>query len=124
MTLRTRLFATATALLIVAAPCLSHAAEPPWQEAEASVMTPLGWTSGQLEGVTLYGENGRALGEVEAVLVSETGLIAGLAVEVGGVLGIGGREVILRFDQVRRVGDRLTTLLSEAQLEAQPRWDD
>jgi hypothetical protein len=60
---------------------------------------------------------------VGEVLVTETGLVAGVAVEVGGVLGIGEKEVILRLDQLRRLGDRLKTLLTDAQLEAQPSWD-
>ncbi|HEV7267767.1 MAG TPA: PRC-barrel domain-containing protein [Falsiroseomonas sp.] len=124
MSHRPKLLAAAAALLIGAAPMHAQAAELPWREAPPAMMTPLGWTAGQLDGLTLYGEDGRPLGEVEAVLATETGLIAGLAVEVGGVLGVGEREIILRFDQVRRVGPRLTTLLSEAQLEAQPRWDD
>ncbi len=125
---RSTIFAAVATLLALAPASPPAAAEPPWVQAEDAAMTPLGLRAGELDGATLYGEDGEALGEIEKVLATrEGGMVAGLAVEIagsGGVLGIGERTVILRFDQVRRVGDRVATLLSRAQLGAQPRWDD
>ncbi len=51
-------------------------------------------------------------------------MIAGPGIEIGGILGLGAKNILLRFDQVYREGDRIMTRLSETQLEAQPRWDD
>jgi hypothetical protein len=86
-------------------------------------MTPLGVRAAELDGATLHGEDGEAVGEIDKVLATHDGIVAGMAVEVGGFLGIGERQVILRFDQVHRDGDRVATRLSRAHLEAQPRWD-
>lgn len=120
---RKPLMVVAAALLAVAPLASGGAASPPWVEAQDEAVTPLGFRADALDGATLYGEGGEAIGEIEKVLASRDGLIAGLAVEVGGFLGIGERHVVLRFDQVHRDGDRVATRLSRAQLEAQPRWD-
>jgi hypothetical protein len=126
MTARPVILAAALAMLVVAAPPRDGAAvEPPWVAAREAMMTPLGVTAGELDGAKLHGEGGEVVGEIEQVLATRDGLVAGLAVEIdAGVLGIGERHVILRFDQVHRDGDRIATRLSRAQLEAQPRWDD
>ncbi|MBU8536603.1 PRC-barrel domain-containing protein [Falsiroseomonas tokyonensis] len=108
-----------------AAPLPAAAVELEYGQAEAGRMVPdLGLRAGQIAGAMLYTDTGDAIGEIEAVLVTQDGLLAGLGVEVGGFLGIGDRDVLLRFSQVHRVGDRIVTLLSRAQLEAQPEWDD
>jgi sporulation protein YlmC with PRC-barrel domain len=126
MTRKITMAAAALAVALAAGPVPeAMAAQPPWVPAESSAMTPLGMTAGELDGRTLYSERDEPLGTVEQVLASPDGRIAGLAVELSdGVLGIGEHQVLLRFDQVRRVGDRVATLLSQAQLKAQPRWDD
>lgn len=111
----------AAAVLLAYAPLSpGGAAEPPWVAAQDGAMTPLGIRAAELDGATLYGAGGEAVGEIDEVLATRDGVVAGLAVEVGGVLGIGERQVVLRFDQVHRDGDRVATRLSRAQLEAQP----
>jgi hypothetical protein len=84
----------------------------------------LGTTVGQLSGQDLHGSTGERLGRVDEVLQTRGGRIVAVSVQIGGLLGVGGREVILMLDQLRREGDRLVTVLSQAQLEAQPPWDN
>jgi hypothetical protein len=115
----------AVLLALATAPAIAAAAQPAFVEATDPMPTPLGVTAGDLKGATLHGENGERLGEIETVLATRQGIAAGLAVEIGDVvLGLGDREVLLRFDQVRREGGRVVTMLSRAQLRAQPPWGD
>lgn len=112
-------------LLAIAPPGTAAAVEVSHQEAEGHRMVDgLGMTAAQIRGAALHSEVGERIGRIKTVLVSEHGVLAGLGVEIGGILGIGAKDILLHFDQVYREGDRIMTRLSEAQLEAQPRWDD
>jgi hypothetical protein len=113
-------------LLAIAPPGTAAAVEvSKYQAAEGHRMLDgLGMTAAQLRGAPLHNEIGERIGRIKTALVSENGVIAGLGVEIGGMLGIGAKDILLHFDQVYREGDRIMTRLSEAQLEAQPRWDD
>jgi PRC-barrel domain protein len=71
----------------------------------------------------LHGSTGERLGRVDEVLQTRGGRIVAVSVQIGGFLGVGGREVVLMLDQLRREGDRLVTPLGQAQVEAQPPWD-
>ncbi len=131
MALRRPLLAAA-----VAATCLGHT-RPRRSLAQSSgslnlqavqdrtVAVPsLATSVGQLTGMELRGSTGERLGRVDEVLQTRGGRIVAVSVQIGGLLGVGGREVILMLDQLRREGDRLVTVLSQAQLEAQPPWDN
>ncbi|MFC7478145.1 PRC-barrel domain-containing protein [Dankookia sp. GCM10030260] len=119
------ILAAVAALIAAASTGTPATADPLRMEAESGQMTPLGIAAGEVKGATLHGEHGDILGEIEQVLASRGGQVTALVVEVGdGVIGIGEKEVLLRFDQVHREGDRIVTRLSEAQLGAQPPWDD
>ena len=83
----------------------------------------LATTVGQLTGQDLHGSTGERLGVVEKVLETRGGRIVAVSVQIGGLLGVGGRELVLMLDQLRRDGARLVTPLSQAQVEAQPPWD-
>ena len=58
----------------------------------------------------------------DEVLQTRGGRIVAVSVQIGGVLGVGGREVVMMLDQLRREGDHLVTGLGQAQVEAQPPW--
>lgn len=93
-------------------------------EDRAEAVPALGTTVGQLMGMELRGSTGERLGRVDEVLRTRGGRIVAVSVQVGGLLGVGGREVVLMLDQLRREGDQLVTSLGHAQVEAQPPWDD
>lgn len=93
------------------------------EDATAAVPS-LGVSVGQLAGMELRGSAGERVGRVDEVLQTRGGRIVAVSVQIGGLLGVGGREVVLMLDQLRRDGDRLVTPLSQAQVEAQPPWED
>lgn len=73
---------------------------------------------------TVFDANDEEVGDVEEVLVTTTGTVAAISVEVGGFLGIGDKEVILPVEELERVGDLLITDLTREEIEALPEWED
>jgi hypothetical protein len=47
-----------------------------------------------------------------------------VVVEVGGFLGIGSDDVVIRLDQLRLEDNQLVTNMTKEQIEALPKWDD
>ena len=74
-----------------------------YQEAEDDdmVVQPFNLTVDDLEDMDLKSAAGDDIGEVEEVLTDGTGQPVAVAVEVGGFLGIGEREVVLPLDQLQ-----------------------
>lgn len=82
-----------------------------------------GASVGEIDDMEVFGANDEEVGEVERVLATTEGTVAAVVVEVGGFLGIGDKEVIVPLDRLRRVGDLLTTDLTEEELEQLPEWE-
>lgn len=93
-------------------------------EDDKIVVEKFNLTVDQIDDMNVYTPAGEKIGEVDEVLMDSTGTIVAVAVETGGFLGIGGKDVVVMLDQLTLEGDRFTTALSKEQLEALPRWDD
>lgn len=93
-------------------------------EDPTAAIPSLGANVSQLGGMELRGSTGERLGQVDEVLQTRGGRIVAVSVQIGGLLGVGGREVVLMLDQLRREGDRLVTPLSQSQVAAQPPWEE
>ena len=81
-----------------------------------------GWLN--LEDMNVIAANGEKVGEVEDVLIDTAGQVIAVSVEVGGFLGIGSDDVIIRIDQLRLQDNQLVTNLTKEQIEALPKWSD
>jgi hypothetical protein len=102
------------------------------QDAPATAMPPApaptasegaaGWL--KLEDMNVIAANGENVGEVENVLIDASGQVIAVAVAVGGFLGIGSDDVVIRLDQLRLEDNQLVTNLTKEQIEALPKWDD
>ena len=77
-----------------------------------------------LDDMNIVNPNGERIGEVEEVLIDASGKAVAVAVEVGGVFGIGDSEVIIPLDQLRLENNQLVTALTKQQIETLPKWDD
>jgi sporulation protein YlmC with PRC-barrel domain len=77
---------------------------------------------GEIVGMDVYGSDGEEIGEVTDVLADSSGEVKGLAIDVGGFLGIGAKTVLLPLDQVQVEADRFTTTMSNAAIEALPEY--
>jgi uncharacterized protein YrrD len=120
------LAATALALAPLALAAQQSSDVTAYQEAEDDdmVVQPFNRTVDDIEDLDLKNADGGEIGEVEEVLIDASGQPVAIAVEVGGFLGIGEREVVLGLDQVQLVDDDLVTSADKATIEGLPDWPD
>lgn len=59
-----------------------------------------GWRTSRLVGLILYDRDGAKVGDVRDILIDRTGQVRTVLVGVGGLLGVGEREILLPFDNV------------------------
>jgi uncharacterized protein YrrD len=120
------LAATALALAPLALAAQQSSDVTAYQEAEDDdmVVQPFNRTVDDIEDLDLKNADGDEIGEVEEVLIDAGGQPVAIAVEVGGFLGIGERDVVLELDQVQLVDDDLVTSADKATIEGLPDWPD
>jgi uncharacterized protein YrrD len=120
------LAATALALAPLALAAQQSSDVSAYQEAEDDdmVVQPFNRTVDDIEDLDLKNADGDEIGEVEEVLIDASGQPVAIAVEAGGFLGIGEREVVLGLDQVQLVDDDLVTSADKATIEGLPDWPD
>lgn len=58
------------------------------------------WRASKLMGVDIYGPDNEKVGDVTEVLVDKNGKITAVTVGVGGFLGIGAKDVAVKFEEV------------------------
>lgn len=61
--------------------------------------------SGNLDDHDVYGADGKEIGEIEDVLLNMDGTVAAVAVEVGGFLGIGEKDVLVDWSALEIAAD-------------------
>ena len=93
-------------------------------EEDDLIVAPLNVTVDDLEDMDVVSADGEDIGDVEEVLGGADGQAAALALEVGGFLGVGERDVIVPLDQVTMQGDDLVLDMTQEEVEALPVWDD
>ena len=77
----------------------------------------------EIEDVDVLTATGEDLGEVEAVLVNESGSPVAIVVEFGGFLGIGDSERVIPFDRVVWQDGNYVIDITEEDAELLPEWD-
>jgi sporulation protein YlmC with PRC-barrel domain len=87
-----------------------------------------GLSADELMGADVIGANNEEIGQVGDVIFSQDGQVRAVIVDVGGLLGIGAKEVAIEFEsaEVRRDGDQLALVIhaTEEQLEQAPEWQE
>ena len=103
--------------------------EPPKAErAPAAERTQPGpWSADRLMDTQIRSREGEEIGEIEDLLVDDSGKIASVVVEVGGFLGMGEKHVLLPFQDLdlTRDGEGNVLLKSnadKAKLETAPEY--
>jgi uncharacterized protein YrrD len=120
------LAATALAMAPLAVAAQQSVDVTAYQEADDDdmVVQPFNLTVDDIEDMDLKSADGDEIGEVEEVLIDASGQPIAVAVEVGGFLGIGERDVVLGLDQVQLMDDDLVTSADKATIEGLPDWQD
>ena len=79
----------------------------------------------EIVGKDVYGADNRNMGEVEDVVMGANGQVESVLVDVGGFLGLGARRVAIPLSEIQLgQGDRLTTMMTEAQAKELPEYKE
>jgi sporulation protein YlmC with PRC-barrel domain len=101
------------------------------QSAELSTDQRNALTADDLQGLSVYGSNDESIGEISELVVSDSGDISQVVIDVGGFLGLGEKPVALPYDEVslrEREEDMTDTLHatvahSSEDLESMKEWE-
>lgn len=63
------------------------------------------WRASKLIGVNVYNNNNESLGEINEILVDQSGKVQAVVIGVGGFLGIGERNVAVPMDKIKFVNE-------------------
>ena len=77
-----------------------------------------------LDDMDIVGPGNEEIGEVDEVLMDASGQVVAVVAEVGGFLGIGEKEVVIKLDQLQLQNDQLVTSLNKEQLKALSPWEN
>jgi len=95
-----------------------------YEEASAADLT-----AEDLEDANVYDANDEDIGEIETIIISDSGEIEQIVLEVGGFLGIGEKSVAVTFDELQIIRStdgsdlRVYVGATEEELEAQPTYE-
>lgn len=89
---------------------------------------PAELTAAKLEGARVYGPNDEDVGEINRLVMNDSGQIDRVVIDVGGFLGMGERQIAVTLDELNivRTGDsdefRVFIDSNQANLKAQPEY--
>jgi PRC-barrel domain len=67
------------------------------------------WRSSKLIGVNVYNDQNEKLGDINEILLDQSGKVAGVVLGVGGFLGMGEHFVMVSFDKLKWVNEPVRT---------------
>ena len=100
----------ALSLILMAGP-------PPPPTMDTSSLPPTG-------AADLMGPDGNRIGEVEQILVDDSGTPVAAVVEAGGFLDIGDEDIVVPLEELTFEDGDFTTSMTEDELKNLPKWDD
>ena len=92
--------ATTTLTLAQQPATTAPSAQRPSQQA-APVPASGQWRASKVIGVDIYNPQNEKLGEIEELIIDQSGRVAGAIVGVGGFLGIGEHDIMVPMDRLR-----------------------
>jgi sporulation protein YlmC with PRC-barrel domain len=117
---------SAALLAVVAMPALAQAqtSTPPSSPPAAQTQRPTEVNVQRLIGRTVRNLQDETVGDVNSVILTRDGSVSAVIVGVGGFLGIGEREVAIRWQdlQIRNNGDDVRTSLTKDAVRALPEY--
>jgi sporulation protein YlmC with PRC-barrel domain len=63
------------------------------------------WRASKLIGLDVYNQQNKKVGDINEVILDQSGKVAGVVVGVGGFLGMGEHDVLIAFDQIKFVNE-------------------
>jgi hypothetical protein len=105
MVIRSSLGLIAAAMLCSAA-IAQPAPAPTRPAAQAAIVKHAGeWRASKLIGVDVYNAQNEKIGDINEVLLDQSGRVAGVVLGVGGFLGMGEHDVLVKLDQLKFVNE-------------------
>ena len=82
----------------------------------------------KLIGATVTNASDQSIGDINDLMIGSDGKVSKVVVGVGGFLGLGERNVLLRLDEINLSVDKngslvVGTSMTKSELEALPAWD-
>jgi sporulation protein YlmC with PRC-barrel domain len=97
-------------------------ATPPPADAIITAESATDMRADKLIGTSVYNTEGEQVGSVQDIVFDKDGKIVGVVLKVGGLLGIGGKSVGIKWDEVQisPTEELMTISYDKAQLEVAP----
>jgi sporulation protein YlmC with PRC-barrel domain len=92
--------------------------------ASAPVSAAGQWRASKLVGVNIYNEQNDKIGEVDDVIVNSSGKVDGVVVSVGGFLGMGEHDVMMKLDQIKFANKAGTTTTGSTSSDSKQWYPD
>lgn len=114
------------AAALLATPALAQTTTAPQPGAPAATNQTMNkpatgqWRASKLIGVDVYNNQNEKIGEIDELIMTSNGQIAGAVIGVGGFLGMGERNVMVPLSQLRFVNEGTST--TGAARDGERRW--
>ena len=88
-------------------------------------ITYQGISAKQMKDAKIVNPSGDTIGSVDKVLVDKSNQIAAVTTNVGGFIGIGGKEVVIPVKDLKydAANQKFTSSLTKDQVKAMPEWN-
>jgi sporulation protein YlmC with PRC-barrel domain len=118
------LFASGAAALMLSCPLSGGFAQDSTTTTGTVVGSPTAVDAAKLVGRNIVNTNGDTVGEIDNVIIDQSGKVRYVIVGVGGFLGIGKRDVAMAWDDltISENGEKVTTTATKDQLAALPEY--
>ena len=93
-------FALAALIAAASSPAMAQTT-PSGDQQFIEKASPGEWRASKLVGVAIYGPDNQSIGKVSDVIIDGSGSAKAVVVGVGGFLGVGQKDVALRFNEVK-----------------------
>ena len=77
--------------------------------APASVSQTGDWRSSKLIGLNVYNDQNEKLGDISEILLDKSGKVDGVVIGVGGFLGMGKHDILVKMDKLKFVDEPVKT---------------
>ena len=72
------------------------------------------YRASKLIGVNVYNRQNEKIGDINEVLMAKSGRVSGVVVGVGGFLGMGEHDVLVKLDQIKFVNEPVASAVANA----------
>ena len=111
----THLLAATLSFTMLSAGAFAQQAPAPKSAAPSQVQTAPAykhsgeWRASKLVGVNVYNQQNEKIGDINEILLAPDGKVAGVVIGVGGFLGMGEHDVLVKLDQLKFVNEPVRT---------------